>query len=522
MLWFERLGDSYLKLRKDNNRPILIRDEKTASGRVHIGSMRGVVIHGILSEYFSDNSVENKFLYEINDFDPMDGLPTYLDPSFSEHMGKPLCEIPSPDGIAKNYAEYFAEEFMGVIAGAGFKPEFYRSSELYKSGKMNDCIKLALEKADIVRKIYFEVSGSKRENDWLPLNVICPSCGKVSTTKVTSFDGKEVEFHCRNLEWTKGCGYSGKISPYDGRAKLPWKLEWPAKWKVVGVDIEGGGKDHSTRGGSRDVANRIAREVFDIEPPFDVPYEFFLVGGKKMSSSKGFGASSKEVSDIVPSTLFRLMFLAKDINQAINFDPSGDTVPVLFDNYDRLHEAYFNDKESDDAKLYSYIHSKEDRGNLKNRFLPRFSLVAFLVQMPHMDVYEELSKVKGSQLTKDDKDEIDLRAKYAKDWLNKYAADEFKFEIQYVLPESAKNLNDSQKNGLKEILNYLEKTDKLDGQELHTVLHNIRKDSGIDAKQFFEAIYISTLGKDSGPKAGWFLSVLDRDFLIKRFKEVVQ
>jgi lysyl-tRNA synthetase class I len=38
----------------------------------------------------------------------MDGLPVYLDQEkFKPFMGKPLCNVPSPDGVAKNYAEYF-------------------------------------------------------------------------------------------------------------------------------------------------------------------------------------------------------------------------------------------------------------------------------------------------------------------------------------------------------------------------------------------------------------------------------
>jgi lysyl-tRNA synthetase class 1 len=44
--------------------------------------------------------------------------------------------------------------------------------------------------------------------------------------------------------------------------------------------------------------------------------------------------------------------------------------------------------------------------------------------------------------------------------------------------------------------------------------------SAVEPKQLFSAIYFSILGKESGPKAGWFLSVLPKDFLIKRLKEV--
>ena len=151
------------------------------------------------------------------------------------------------------------------------------TTELYLSGKMNDSIRRALESADEIRKIYKDVSKSEKDNDWLPLNVVCESCGKIGTTKTHSFDGKMVKYTCLPdmVTWAKGCGHEGEISPFDGNAKLPWKVEWAAKFKTYGVHIEGAGKDHSTKGGSRDIANKISRDVFEYKSPFDIPYEFF-------------------------------------------------------------------------------------------------------------------------------------------------------------------------------------------------------------------------------------------------------
>ena len=52
------------------------------------------------------------------------------------------------------------------------------------------------------------------------------------------------------------------MSPFDGRGKLPWKLEWVAKWVTFPVTIEGAGKDHSTKGGSRDVSEACLRAIY--------------------------------------------------------------------------------------------------------------------------------------------------------------------------------------------------------------------------------------------------------------------
>ena len=211
--------------------PLLVRDEKTLSGRVHIGSMRGVAIHGIVNDVLNERGISSEFQYELNDFDAMDDIPSYLDKNeYEKYLGVQLYKIPSPDGSAENFAEYFGREFVQVIKEAGFDARFYRLSEVYKSGKMDEAIEKAILNKDKIREIYKRVSGSEKPEDWLPVQVVCQNCGKISTTKAISFDGKEVTYICKEdqVKWAKGCGHKGKTSPFKGGASLPWKVEWAA------------------------------------------------------------------------------------------------------------------------------------------------------------------------------------------------------------------------------------------------------------------------------------------------------
>lgn len=524
MFWADKIVEDIEKKLKDkiaSGQALTIRDEKTPSGRVHIGSMRGVAIHGLLLNILASKGIKTKFLYEFNDFDPMDGLPTYLNKKeYEQYMGKPLNTIPSPDGKAENFAEYFAQEFIDVIHTVGFNIEFYRSSNLYKEGKMNDVIRMALDKAENIRQIYKKVSGSVKDDDWYPLSVVCENCGKIGTTKVSDWDGEKVTYTCEEsmVKWAKGCGHKGQTSPFDGKAKLPWKVEWPAKWKVVGVDIEGAGKDHSTKGGSRDIGNHIAREVFEHNPPYDIPYEFFLVGGAKMSSSKGRGSAAIDIAKMLPIKILRLVLLGTLPKRAINLDPEGDTIPIWFDWYDRIAEKHWEGTEDDDARLFELIHNDSVP---KKHYLPRFSTVAFLVQMTHLNLEEEIAQIKEKNLTEEERAELVERVEYASSWLKEYAPDKYVFELQETLPEAAKDFSAIQKTALKKVLEYIEQNKKLNGQDTHHAIHAIRKGMDIEPKDFFSALYLITLGKDHGPKAGWFLSVLDRDFLVKRLKEVL-
>lgn len=527
MFWADRIAgeiEERFKDRIQSGKRLLIRDEKTASGRVHVGSMRGVAIHGLLARVLRERGVANEYKYEINDFDPFDGLPNYLPAEqYKPLLGGQLYKTPSPDASAASLADLYGGEFKRVIVESGYHPTFYYSKDLYLSGAMDEAMRLVITHADRIREIYKEVSGSQRVSQWLPISVICEQCGKVSMTQASDFDGETVAYTCvpHELPWGGiGCGHSGRVSPFGGRAKLPWKPEWAAKWYVLGVDVEGAGKDHSTKGGARDVANAIAREVFHIEPPFDVPYEFFLVGGQKMASSKGRGSSARDIADLIPPKIFRLALLSKDIMQAFNFDPAGETIPVLYDLYDKLAEGYTAGNQDDYSRLFTYIET-DDRGDSTQKievpFLVRFSQLAFMVQMPHVDLYKAAEELKGSGLSQSDRAELDERAMYAKRWLAGHAPEKYRFELHDHLPEEAKALHAVQKQALRRIAELLAQA--TGPEELHTNIHALKDELHIAPAELFAAIYLSFFGKPQGPKAGWLLYTLPRESTLARLRE---
>src|SRR6185437_14933001 len=121
-------------------------------------------------EALTDIGAQNEYRYELNDFDDFDTVPGYLDHErFKDHLGKPLFQVPSPEPGFPNYAEYFGAEFVAVHKKAGFTPAYYRTyADLYKPGKMDGLIRTALTRAEDVRRIYKEVSGSVKAEGWLP------------------------------------------------------------------------------------------------------------------------------------------------------------------------------------------------------------------------------------------------------------------------------------------------------------------------------------------------------------------
>ena len=503
MIWADREA----KKLKERNLPLEWADDmKTPSGRIHVGSLRGVVVHDLIYKALKKIGVNAKFSYVFNDMDPMDGMPTYLDKSkWIKYMGQPLYKIPSPEPGSKSFADYYAQEFITVFNSLNCYPQIIWSSELHRSGKMNEVIKLILDKADVVRGIYKKVVKKERSPNWYPYNPICEKCGKIGTTSVYKWDGKYVYYRCEPnmVEWAQGCSYEGKVEPINENGKLVWKLDWPAHWKVIGVTIESSGKDHMSAGGSYDMGVHFCKEVLGtIAPDALGGYEWFTIGGKKMSSSKGIGSSAKEVSQILPSDVFRFFLVRTPIKTHLDFDPIGDTIPNLFDDYDRCLDAYFlklenklpKDKAGEVASDYARIIELSEVNPLpkKRLYLTRFRTVANLLKIKNNDLEAFFETLKKSKLTDGEKEMLEERIKYAKIYLDKYE------EEKTVASVKPLTLNEEQKKFLKNLKENLEK--QVEDPQL--IVFQTIEQTNIQPKDAFTAFYNTLTGKSFGPKAG--------------------
>ena len=308
-----------------------------------------------------------------------------------------------------------------------------------------------------MRRIYKEISGSERADNWHPFQVICPNCGRIATTEVTAYDGSEVTYRClpdfarsctipscrrascrRRRRRSAAAGTRARCRRFNGNGKLPWKLEWCAKWHTFPVTIEGAGRDHSTKGGSRDVAAACLKEIFGQEPPLNCPYDFFLVGGAKMSSSKGIGVTSRDMADFLPPEVLRFLMIRTPPRQHVNFEPSEVHIIKAFNEFDRAKQRYFHDAnlKPDDKRVYEISQVTPE----PDYWAADFQLVTALIQMPHLDAVKELEKRKGSPFTELERKHLDLRIRAAKYWLEHYATEEEKTRLQETLPARASEL----------------------------------------------------------------------------------
>ena len=505
MIWVDR---EVKKIKERNLSFEWVDDMKTPSGKIHVGALRGVVIHDLVYKVLLENKINAKYTYVFDDHDPMDAIPSYLNYSkWEKYAGKQLYQIPSPDKKAKNYAEFYAKEFIEVFNSINCHPEIIWASQLYISGKMNKVIKEILDASKKIRDIYEKVTKKSKPADWHPFNVVCEKCKKVGTTYVYKWDGQYVYYRCqpKMVAWATGCGYEGKISPFNGNGKLPWKIEWAAKWKVIGVTIEGAGKDHMSAGGSHDIASSICREILKYPVPYPLPYEWFTIGGKKMSSSKGVGSSAKEVSQILPPDVFRFLIVRSPIERHIDFNPYGETILNLFDDYDRCLNAYFSKIENKNpqgkqgevmADFARIIELSQVRPLPKKRLLlPRFrTIVNLLKNKANVFVFFNYKK-----LSIQEKEILEERIKYAKIYLERYDQEKVADYEKSIQQEFI--LNENQKKFLKLLAKNLGQLKNKDKELIQQTVYNSIKESKINPKEAFTAFYKTLINKPFGPKA---------------------
>ncbi len=118
--------------------------------------------------------------------------------------------------------------------------------------------------------------------------------------------------------------------------------------------------------------------------------------------------------------------------------------------------------------------------------------------------------------------ELDLakkRLKRAKNWVEKYAPDQSKLKVLEEIPSQAKEeLSGEQAKCLASLADDISQDD-YGPVEIHNRVYETAREYDIEPVDLFQAIYQVLLGRKSGPRVGNFLTALEDEFVIKRFRE---
>ncbi|ANM28767.1 hypothetical protein ABI59_02795 [Acidobacteria bacterium Mor1] len=483
-------------------RPVMLSTGISPSGEIHIGNMREVLTADAVYRALCDRGVDAGFNYVCDNFDPLRKVYPFLDEAvYAPRVGQPLSEIPAPRGEG-SYSEYFLQPFLGSLARLKVDVHVERADQMYKSGRMNPFIVLALEGRDRIAAILHELTGKEMKPEWSPFNPLCPECGRIDRSQVLGFSAADetVDYRC-------ACGAEGSV-PMAGGGKLVWRIDWPARWAMLGVTVEPFGKDHATRGGSYDTGVRISKEIFDYEPPFPIAYEWIrLKGGGDMSSSKGNVLSIANMLEVVPPDVLRYLVIKYKPTRSIAFDPGLPLLQIA----DELEDEEARNRVPRAAEL-SRAAGFEPLG------VPYKHLVV-VAQAARFDIDDArriLARAEGAEAPAPER--LSERFDYLRRWLDAFAPDDLKFEVQETLPAEASELSETQRAFLKGLADGLK--EDMNGEAVHALIYEVKEGlEGAKPAELFQAVYLSLLGKVRGPRAGWFIALLGPEFCARRFAE---
>lgn len=525
VLWSDSVADRVLERKK---KEFVVEGMWSPSGYFHIGNARPE----IFTPYSVKRSMEEKKIkvqqnFIIDDFDAIRKIPNGLgipEADHSKYLGIAYALAPSPVKGFSSWAEFFVSDVRAHVEAFGVELNVISAFESYKKGLFNDLILFTLEHAKDITRVWMRVAGSKKAEDFVPVQVVCESCKRMLSTKVTGWDGKKVSYGC------DACKHSGAVSPLNGNAKLHWRVHWVAHWILHKVDFESAGKDHFSRGGSVDVGQALMREVFHVEPPIQVLTEFLQLSesGEKMSGSKGNVVNLGAWLYVASPELFRFMYFSYKPRTVIEFG-FGDFFVLLNDRFEhaaRMHYGVEPCKTDADLILKrAFAYSLIDPYSTMFKDLPPFPALAMIGQLVDATRFDESAWELGVQMqciaprVKAVQKSFFLeRVRRARSWAELYAPPSMRVAFLPALPEPF-SLSSDLRAAFLELVSVLEK--RPSAEDIQLAVYNAAKSRGIAPKDLFKALYAALIGRDAGPRMHWLVLGLGVDRVIARLREAV-
>ena len=535
--WADRVADQVEAREPDE--PIVIKGGISPSGIPHLGNANEIVLGYFVAEVLRERDYDVEQIFTTDDRDPLRGLPRKLADldgeivglgdidagALGRNLGKPYTDIPDPVGSSDSYGDHFSTLIAAIAEELDIPIELVSNTACYEDGRFEGATEYLLENRETARAVLAAYQ-DKVDEEYVPFNPICGECGKVTET-VTDVDADAgtVDYRCTDMEagdqTIEGCGHEGTATLRDG--KLPWRFEWVTQWRELGVDFEPFGKDHAE--GSWPSGVDIAQNVFDIEPPVPMVYEWFTLDGEPFSSSAGNVVMVSEVLELIEPAVLRYFF-AKDPTRSRDF--SIPRLDQLVDEFDRLEAVYYGDVEPTDEseaafaeRVYPFLVDDLEPGadpadsDRPVRIPFRFAAVLGMTEDP--ELREEIAKREG-HIPEDASDEVVenalSRVERARRWASR-TDNAYNYELKREsMP--AVDFDAATEAALDELADFIETHD--DPDAIQSEIYEIARRHDIEVGEFFSAGYRLFFDQEQGPKLGSFLAKLDESFVLARLR----
>ncbi len=351
--WVTRAADDAIRHAGEDAELITCASGASPSGPVHLGNLREFLTVHFVAEEIRRRGLPVRHLHSWDDYDRFRKVPAGVDPSWAEHIGRPLSAVPDPDACHASWAEHYKEPLVTSLREMGVEMDEVSQTSMYTSGTYRSQVLHAVSRRHDIETVLdrFRTKASATEADGAPASddepaprsgeqslarfpykPYCRRCGR-DTVDLTAYDddSTDLSYTCTSCQFI---GVTNLATQDEG--KLVWKVDWPMRWAFEKVDFEPGGDDHATPGSSYTVGKELVLPTFGWRAPSFVAYKFVGVAGMaKMSSSRGGVPTAADALRILEAPMVRWLYVRRQPKQVFTID-LGPEVVRLYDEWDSL------------------------------------------------------------------------------------------------------------------------------------------------------------------------------------------
>lgn len=531
VFWADVVAESAIEHAKRNNMSVVtVKSGGSPSGGKHIGNMNDQIRAFFIYDALIRRGFPARLIYTNDDMDPLRTIPpsapdgdgewhVFTEQELStleKYLGWPYSRIPDVFGCHESWGEHFNSVIQDGLRRIGIVMENHDNSKSYAEGRFLEVTRLTLSKTSLVRDVLSRYQRNLEEN-WIPFHAVCSNCGKITTTVLNvDLSSDTVEYECKGRVLAgkyviKGCGHRGFSNLREG--KLPWRVEWVAQWNVFQVNAEPFGKDHYE--GSWKSGQALAREVYGMEPPASLVYEFFLVNGEKMSSRRGNAYMLHDLLKVLEPEVIKYLYTKRPMMQR-NIDLRN--LHLMVEEFDRFEDGFFEKTSEEAERIYPVLMgATPPRKPLRVSYL----LASYVVQFyPVEEAYRSLVRsgiVREEEVSEEDRERVLRRLRLAKNWLSTFAD-----ASKYVVKKDAAKVDlGDMRSAVEELVETLSSLEEFKGEEIQNTLYSTARKHSIPSPRFFEKLYMIFVGRGSGPRLGYLLATLGREHVISCLKKAL-
>jgi len=162
------------------DRPVLFETGYGPSGLPHIGTFGEVARTTMVRKAFIEltgGKVATKMICFSDDMDGFRKVPDNMpnQDMLTEHLGKPLSDVPDPFGTHDSYAAHNNAMLRDFLDSFGFEYEFYSATDEYRSGRFDDALMSAARNFDKIMGVMLPTLGEERQATYSPFLPISPT-----------------------------------------------------------------------------------------------------------------------------------------------------------------------------------------------------------------------------------------------------------------------------------------------------------------------------------------------------------